>query len=66
MAKTKEKGKKETGRKREKTKEEKEKTKERKKDGSKKSSRRIGDLGWEGESSKVRGRDEEVGSSKIS
>ena len=61
----KERSRKETERKRGKTKEGKEKTKERKKNRSKESSRRMGDLGWEGESSKVRGKDEEVGSSKI-
>ena len=52
-------------RKREKMKGRKEKPKEKKKNGSKKSSKRIEDLEWEGRSGKVRGRGKEVGPSRI-
>ena len=40
-------------------------TKERKSDGSKEDSREIGDLEWEGESSKVWRKDQEIGFSRV-
>ena len=41
------------------------KEKERKSDGSKEDSREIGDLGWEGESSKVWRKDQEISFSRV-